>query len=138
MTTLENISTARSLYENLGKLFYAIAAADKVVRKEDIQALYEIVAREWKQVGHSRDEFGTDMSFQIEVIFDWFRENDLSADAAFVKFKNYKKEHEHLFDEELNRLIWKTANKINGAFAPMTKAEVKMLSRLRKLLSKTL
>ena len=134
MTTLENITTARSLYENLGKLFYAIAAADKVVRKEEIQVLDEIVDHEWKEVEHSRDEFGTDMSFQIEVIFDWFQENDLSADAAFAKFKNYKKEHEYLFDEELNHLIWKTSNKIAGAFAPMTKAELKMLSRLRKLL----
>ena len=134
MTTLENVSTARSLYENLGKLFYAIAAADKVVTKEEIRVLDEMVALDWKEVEHSRDEFGTDMSFQIEVIFDWFRENDLSADYAFAKFRNYKREHEYLFDEELNHLIWRTANKIAGAFAPISRAEVTMLSRLRKIL----
>lgn len=127
-------TAARELYENLGKLFYAIAAADKVVRKEEILVLDEIVKKEWLPVEDSRDEFGTDMSFQIEVIFDWYRENGLSAEAAYQKFETFKKEHEWLFNEEMNNLIWKTANRIAIAFPGQNRSEILMLIRLKSLL----
>lgn len=134
MLTLRNPDAVRSLYENLGKLFYAIAAADKVIHKEEVLALNEIVNKEWIRVEDSRDEYGTDLGFQIEVIFDWFAENEFSAEAAFEKFRIYKEEHEYLFDNELKELIWKTAEKISFAFADREKCEVIMLSRLRLLL----
>ena len=34
-------------YQNLGKLFYAIAAADKVVREEEVNILKQIVNTDW-------------------------------------------------------------------------------------------
>lgn len=127
-------SAARELYENLGKLFYAIAAVDKVVREEEVQALNEIVEKEWLMVEDSRDEYGTDLGFQIEVIFDWFQENEFSAEKAYSKFELFKKDHEWLFDEELNLLIWKTAVKIATAFPGKNRSEVLMLIRLKSLL----
>lgn len=131
---VNSINAARELYESLGKLFYAIAAADKIVHKEEIRALDEIVKKEWLPMEDTRDEFGTDMSFQIEVIFDWYRENNLSAEAAYQKFEIFKKDHEWLFDEEMKNLIWKTANKIAVAFPGKNRSEVLMLIRLKSLL----
>lgn len=134
MLTLRNPDAVRSLYENLGKLFYAVAAADKVIRKEEVEALNEIVEKEWIRIEDSHDEYGTDLGFQIEVIFDWFAENEFSAEAAFEKFRAFKEEHEYLFDKELKQLIWKTAEKVAFAFADRSKSEVFILSRLRLLL----
>ncbi len=39
-------NAARELYENLGKLFYAVAAADKVISKQEVQVLNEIVEKD--------------------------------------------------------------------------------------------
>ena len=125
---------ARELYENLGKLFYAIAAADKIISKQEVQVLNEIVEKDWLPVEDSRDEYGTDLSFQIEVIFDWYRENELSAEAAYERFETFKKAHEWLFDEEINDLTWKTVNKIALAFPGKNRSEVLMLIRLKSLL----
>lgn len=127
-------NAARELYENLGKLFYAIAAADKIVSKEEIRVLYEIVEKEWVPVEDSSDEYGTDLSFQIEVIFDWYKDNDFSAEAAYEKFETYQKEHTGLFDADLNDLIWKTANSIAQAFPGKNRSEILMLIRLKSLL----
>ncbi|WP_424493826.1 zinc ribbon domain-containing protein [Salinimicrobium sp. GXAS 041] len=125
---------ARDLYENLGKLFYAVAAADKVISKQEVQVLNEIVEKDWLPVEDSRDEYGTDLSFQIEVIFDWYQENNLSAEMAYERFETFKKSHEWLFDEDLNDLIWKTVNKIALAFPGKNRSEVLMLIRLKSLL----
>ncbi len=80
------------------------------------------------------DEFGTDLSFQIEVIFDWYQENNLSAEMGYERFETFKKNHEWLFDEDLNDLIWKTVNRIALAFPGKNRSEVLMLIRLKSLL----
>lgn len=128
------VRAARELYENLGKLFYAIAAADKVISKQEVQVLNNIVEKDWVPVEDSRDEYGTDLSFQIEVIFDWYQENELSAEAAYDRFETFKKSHEWLFDEDINNLIWKTVNRIALAFPGKNRSEVLMLIRLKSLL----
>lgn len=134
MLTFRNPDAVRCLYENLGKLFYAVAAADKMIHKEEVEALNEIVEKEWIPIEDSRDEYGTDLGFQIEVIFDWFAENEFSAEAAFEKFRVFKEEHDYLFDKDLKLLIWKTAEKIAFAFADRSKPEILILSRLGLLL----
>jgi hypothetical protein len=129
-----NLHTAQAFYQNLGKLFYAIAAADKVVRKEEVTTLKEIVEKEWLKVDEINDEFGTDTAYQIEIIFDWLDENKPDADEAFNDFKEYREDHKNLFDQEIDQLIWKTADGIAASFAGKNKAEVIMLSKLKTLL----
>lgn len=133
---MENIrpDIARELYENLGKLFYATAAADEEVQKEEIRVLDEIVKKEWQPIEDSKDEFGTDLSFQIEVIFDWYKDNKLSSECAFQKFVAYKREHDKLFDDHLKSLVWKTACRIAAAFPKKDRSEVLLLIRLKDLL----
>lgn len=129
-----NPNTSQAFYQNLGKLFYAIAAADKVVHKEEVKALKEIVEKEWLNIDKINDEFGTDTAYQIEIIFDWLDENQPDANDAFNEFKEYRQEHQNLFDHEIDQLIWKTADDIAASFAGKNKAEVLMLSRLKSLL----
>src|SRR5690606_35794866 len=47
-------------YQKMGELFYAIAAADKVVRKTEYDALKKIVTEEWKNLDEYEDSFQTD------------------------------------------------------------------------------
>ncbi len=132
---MENISTPQLLfYQKMGELFYAIAAADNVVRKAEFSALKNIVAEEWKDLDKYEDAFHTDAAYQIEVVFDWFDYEQLDAQDCFDSFAEYKKENPKLFTPKRNALIWETAEAIANAFAGKNKSEVIMLAKLKMLL----
>lgn len=122
-------------YQKLGELFYSIAAADKVVRKEEFDALKNIVAEQWKNLDDYDDPFHTDAAHQIEVVFDWFDYEQLDADDCFESFADYKKEYPKLFTKERKQLIWKTASAIACSFSDKNKSEVIMLTKLKNLLT---
>lgn len=121
-------------YQKMGELFYAIAAADNVVREAEYSALKNIVSEKWKNLDDYEDPFHTDAAYQIEVVFDWFDYEELDASDCFDSFAEYKKEHPKLFTEERKKLIWETANAIAGAFAGKNKSELIMLAKLKMIL----
>ncbi|MGY5846945.1 hypothetical protein ACW6QP_05950 [Salegentibacter sp. HM20] len=133
MKTTHSYSIDR-LYTNLGKLFYAIAAADKNINSAEIKALKDFVQKEWLKVDDLEDEFGTDAAYQIEIMFDLLMENPPEAADAFQDFKDFKARHENLFSAEIKKLTWKTADAIAAAFAGKNKSEVIMLSKLKAIL----
>lgn len=124
-------------YQNLGKLFYAIAAADNNVREVEINKLREIVKKEWLAVDDIEDEFGTDAAYQIEVVFDWLdKEEDFDVSACFNDFVAYKNDQNHLFTKNVNSLILKTANAIAESFSGKNKSELILLAKLSIELNK--
>lgn len=133
--TQANSHFIKDLYLNLGKLFYAIAASDKVVRPQEVQKLREIVDAEWLKFEDSEDEFGTDMAFEIEAVFDYLQEKNADADAAFEDFKEFKMANDQQFTTKLKKLIWNTADSIAASFSNKNKSELIMLSKLKSILS---
>jgi hypothetical protein len=121
-------------YQKLGELFYAIAAADKVVRTKEYDALKNLVLSEWSLVDDYKDEFDTDAVFQMEIVFEWFEYEGLEAQNCFDDFKNYYEENTHLFTFKRKELIWKTVNAIAQAFAGKNKSELIMLTHLHLLM----
>ncbi|PRX44073.1 hypothetical protein [Salegentibacter salegens] len=122
-------------YQNIGMLFYAIAASDKVVQAEEIKTLNDLVQKKWVPIDDATDEFGTDEAYKIEMIFDWLEENSPEAEWAFNEFRQYKKDNERLFTSQIKQLIWETADAIAASFAGKNKSELIMLSKLKILLS---
>ena len=61
----------KKFYQNLGKLFYAIAMADHSVHMKEMEKLNEVVRDYWLEVDDIEDEYGTDAAFQIISVFDW-------------------------------------------------------------------
>ncbi|SRX55160.1 hypothetical protein [Aequorivita sp. CIP111184] len=120
-------------YQKMGELFYSIAAADKVVRKEEYEALKNIVLDQWKNLEDYEDPFHTDAAQQIEVVFDWFDYEQLDANDCFESFADYNKEYPQLFTKERKQLIWKTANAIASSFSDKNKNEIIMLAKLKIL-----
>ena len=84
-------NTMIHFYQQLGKLFYGIASADKTVGKEEIAQLKEIVKKEWVPIENTFNEFGDDSAYQIEIVFDWLVENDWSIGKVIPNFKIYIK-----------------------------------------------
>ncbi|WP_338407064.1 hypothetical protein [uncultured Flavobacterium sp.] len=64
-------------YQQLGKVFYRIASADKVVQKEEIAQLNEIIKNQWLALEDSLNELGDDAAYQIEMVFDSLVENEV-------------------------------------------------------------
>ncbi|MEM0517204.1 MULTISPECIES: hypothetical protein [Aequorivita] len=133
---MENTNKPQLLfYQKMGELFYAIAAADNVVRKTEYDTLKNIVAEKWKNLDEYEDPFHTDAAYQIEIVFDWFDYEQLDANDCFESFADYKKENPNLFTAERKKLIWETADAIASSFAGKNKSEVVMLAKLKMLLS---
>ncbi|WP_299441356.1 hypothetical protein [uncultured Aquimarina sp.] len=120
-----------TFYQSLGKLFYAIAASDKIVRKTEYTSLRNLVKSEWLAVDDLEDEFGADAAFQIEIVFDWLDYSELNAEASFNDFASFFNENKSLFTNKIKQLIWKTANSIADAFSGKNKSELMMLGRLQ-------
>ena len=132
MTTAQN--TGIKFYQNLGKLFYAIAASDKVIRKSEYESLHNIVKSDWLKVDDIVDEFGADAAFQIEIVFDWLDyEEELDAEECFLQFQTYYEEHKSIFTTNIKILVWTTCNSIASAFSGKNKSELMMLGRLKLL-----
>ncbi len=127
-------TSSNHLYENLGKLFYAVSASDKVVRDEEFDALHKLVYTHWLVMDDIQDDFGTDAAYQIEVVFEWLKEQELDAETCFNDFAYFKSQHESLFNAKIDRTIWRTVIAIADAFHGKNKAEREMLAKIKVLL----
>lgn len=124
------------LYQNLGKLFYAIAMADKKVVPEEVEKLKDDVRKYWLSVDDIEDEFGTDAAYQIEIVFDWLQEEELESQLYFEEFMDFFKAHPSKFNDRIKELIWVTADDIASSFAGKNKSELIFLAKLKMLLQK--
>jgi len=126
-----------NFYRNLGKLFYAIAAADKNVREVEYNTLKEIIKAEWLNIDDVKDSFGTDTAYQIEIVFDWlYNDDEYNGKTCFNDFITFKKNNEQLFTNRIKQLIMKTATAIADSFSGKNKSELIMLANLNIELQK--
>ncbi|WP_339917430.1 hypothetical protein [Yeosuana marina] len=124
-------------YQNLGKLFYAIAVADNNVKNTEFDKLKELVKQHWLELDSIEDIYTTDAAYQIEIVFNWLNsEKKTDANACFDDFVNYKNEQKHLFTSNVKELILKTAGAIAAAFSGINKSELIMLANLDMELKK--
>ncbi|WP_298493617.1 hypothetical protein [uncultured Algibacter sp.] len=118
-------------YQNLGKLFYAMAAADKQVRDVESNKLKELVKKQWLAVDLIEDPYHTDAAYQIEIVFDWLNsQENLNVKSCYNDFVSYKNDQPQLFTEPIKKLILKTAGAIAASFSGVNKSELIMLAQL--------
>lgn len=124
-------------YQNLGKLFYAIAAVDGKVDKAEINKLKELITKDWLAIDDRKDPFGKDAAYQIEIVFDWLtNDNEYNVKACYDDFVTFKIDQNHLFTKKIKQLILKTANAIAESFSGKNKSELILLAKLNIELNK--
>lgn len=123
-------------YQHLGKLFFAVAAADKKVEEAEVNQLKTFVSKHWLDLEDSTDYFGSDAAFQIEIVFDWLLEEMPEAEDCYQDFASFRKKHDSLFTAPVKDLIWKTCDAIASSFNSKNKSELVLLSRIAQLLGK--
>lgn len=117
-------------YQNVAKLFYAVAKSDNIVTKKEIKTLKKAVKEKWLQVDETFDVFGTDTAYQIEIVFDWLHGKDATAEDCYADFIEYYYNHPYFFTSEIKRLIMETSGKIASSFSGKNKSELILLARL--------
>jgi hypothetical protein len=122
-------------YQSLGKLFYAIAMADKVVRPKEVEQLHHAVRQHWLKVDEDEDAFGTDAAYQISIVFDWLQEEAQGDTSYFDEFVDYFKAHPAKFSSKIKTMIYDTADTIASSFAGKNKSELVLLAKLKLILS---
>ena len=127
-------NTMNHFYQQLGKLFYSVASVDGTVRKEEIEKLVEIVQKEWVPIEDTFNEFGDDIAYQIEIVFDWLIEEDGKMGKVIPDFESFRKEHPSLFTPQVNDLILKTARAIANSFLGETETETILIDELSAVL----
>ena len=132
---LNSEKIGNEFYQNLGKLYYAIAMIDGTVRASEIRRLRKYVRQHWLEVDGMEDEFGTDSAFQIEIVFDWLQEEEKEGSTYFSEFETFYKEHPEKFGTKTKNLIIETADSIASSFAGKNKSEIFFLQQLKDLLA---
>ncbi|SNZ00746.1 hypothetical protein [Flagellimonas pacifica] len=120
-------------YENLGKLFYYIAMADKSVRAEEIDKLKTFIRKYWLDVDDIENEYGEDAAFQIEAVFNRLLEYEADAEGSFGEFKSFYTNHKDKFNSYIKVLILDTSNAIANTVYGKNKAELIALANLQLL-----
>ncbi len=133
---LHSEEIANEFYQNLGKLFYAVAMADKNVRPREVEKLQEDVRTYWLDVDHVTDEFGTDAAYQIEIVFDWLKNEEKESDTYFEEFAEFYHDHPEKFGSKIKSLILHTCNDIANSFAGKNKSELILLSKVQNLFNR--
>ena len=127
---MENNDLAVSFYRQLGTLFYAVAASDKVVREEEFDEMKKVVALNWLPSEEAEDAFHTNAVFQMEIVFDYLKANPRPWEECFADFQFFLKEHPALFTLKRRKLISSTANAIASSFSGRNKSELIVLAKL--------
>lgn len=123
-------------YQHLGKLFYAIAMADKQVKRKEAQQLQKDITKYWLELDAVKDEFGEDAAHQIGIVFDWLRYEEAQGAAYFNAFAEFYRDHPDIFDPHIKSLILRTCNDIASSFAGKNKSELILLAKLQTLFNK--
>lgn len=126
----KSYETMELFYQNVGKLFYAVAYADKVVRKEEVEELKKVIETVWLPLENSEDEFGMDTAFNIEFMFQYLNESNESAEQSFKDFKLYAKANKDMFSDYVIEISLNTCMAIADSFLGTNKAEKQMIEDL--------
>ncbi len=111
--------------EQLAQLFYAIAAADKQVSKQETEAFRTAISKEWEKV---------DFNEMLQKKFDLLLISKPAPEMAYDKFQEFAHKNPSLLTKSNKIKIWNTADAIASSFADKNKSEVVMLAKLKNLL----
>jgi uncharacterized tellurite resistance protein B-like protein len=119
-------------YNELGKLFYTVAASDGKVAREEKEKLTEIVNTTWKPLEDSRDPFGTDKAEFISFAFDFA--DEFGLEDYLEEFKVYVKTQGKELTDEIRKNILGTCIKIAEAYKGKNTQENKTINRISEIL----
>lgn len=120
-------------YQNLGKLFYAIALADGNI----VEAEFHILKQELNTFGFDSNGLEADFKQQVISTFTDLHMEKRDAQACFNDFLDYQIKYDALFSKSIKKAILRMASKIASSFSGQNKSELIMLATLSLQFRKT-
>ncbi|WP_242084932.1 hypothetical protein [Aestuariivivens sediminis] len=120
-------------FDQLGKLFYAIAAVDKKIKAEEIEALNELIEDYWADCDPVEGFNVRDPAYQIITMFEALQTQKKESEPMFSEFEDFYKSNMDLFTKNIKYTIILTANAIAEAVNKKNKAELGLLTKLKLL-----
>ena len=100
------MQTNYKLFQNIGKLFYAVSASDGHIHELEIKQLKQLVKYKWLAL----DEIdGMQAASEIESTFDWLVQQSADYESCFTDFEHYQKKHPEQFSKPIIKLTLNTA-----------------------------
>jgi uncharacterized tellurite resistance protein B-like protein len=123
---------AQLFYKELGRLLYAIAAADGSITQNKVRTLKRIVSEQLVPQEVATDHFGTDQAYITEFEFDVLSDRDASVEGAFDSFIAYMARHRNDLSEERRQLIYDAAEAVAQAFHGKGRHELPLMKELHE------
>ncbi|QHI35640.1 hypothetical protein IMCC3317_09860 [Kordia antarctica] len=121
---------AISFYQHLGKLFYAIALADKKIKKVEFEVMKKHISLLNMEENLIAIDIKINIEHQITSTFNMLYFEETDAQTCFNDFVTFKRTYESLFTASLKNTILKIAGKIASGFSNINKSELMMLAKL--------
>jgi len=123
-----------NFYQELGNLFFAIAAADGKISSEEKETLNDEIQYSWKHFEDSKDRFGSDLSYVIQYEFDTMEDSFETPDHAYESFEFFFKNSQTDIDKHTRKRIFYSCRHIAETVRKINTPELNFLVRLKKLL----
>lgn len=124
----------RRFYSEVGKLLYAIAAADGRVDRKEYEKLRDIVKEKLVPQENSTDQFGTDAAYYAEIEFDILMDQTPSATSCFHSFCDYVEAHHTAFDNHHKDMVMEMVKEIAQVYHGIDTKEKELIKQLKKRL----
>ena len=123
-------------YQEIGKLFFAVAFADKKIHANEVKQLQETYRKAWLHKDHTTDEYGEEATHQIEIVFDFLLEehDEINSFDMLDVFAEFKAAHPSFFTKALNKKIMDSAMAIADSYAGVNKSEMVTISKISEIL----
>jgi hypothetical protein len=118
-------------YKELGKLLYAIAAADNNITAAERKSLGKEITERLLHKERSTDRYGTSKAWDTQFSFETSEDQGVTADDAFDEFLGYIKAYKNDLKEDEVDICLKLADHIADSYHHINKNENKLLSQLR-------
>lgn len=119
-------------YSALGKLLYAVAAADGTVTADEEELVRGLVRKELAPAEKHTDEFGSNAAYYAELEFDYLESEGAGAEEAFEAFLDFIDKYYALFDAVMVTRCVRVADKLDAAYSRGSDEEKKLLGRIRE------
>ena len=121
-------------YQKLGKLLYAVAAADEKVTPQERIALNNEIRERLLHKERDTDGYGTNEAWLTDFSFETAEDLLLAPSESFQEFLDFAKLYKNELSEDEIEICLRLSDHMANAYHQINKKENKILSQLRNFL----
>ncbi|MBL0048184.1 MAG: hypothetical protein IPP32_08850 [Bacteroidetes bacterium] len=122
----------QQLYEELGKLLYAISNADGEIHDKEISSVHSIVMKDFVPYEEQTDKAGINDAFYTEFEVEALTEEDADVENAFASFIDFLKKNAKEVNPTLKLSVMAAAQHVAESYKGINRVEKYYLTKLKQ------